>query len=106
MSHAAAAQRLARLLFGIPAPRLRCLVAELPSGEVIGHATCAPQLSTWQGRESLRLDCLFLSTSFAITGTRFPSAEASSILARRNAPKLFDLDTVTGPSLLPRRWSP
>ncbi|MER6154147.1 GNAT family N-acetyltransferase [Streptomyces sp. NPDC001868] len=54
------AQRLTALLFDIPAPRLRCLVAESPSGEVVGYATCAPELSTWQGREYLHMDCLFL----------------------------------------------
>lgn len=30
------AERLASLLFGTPEPRLRCLVAELPDGEVVG----------------------------------------------------------------------
>ncbi|MFJ8111736.1 GNAT family N-acetyltransferase [Streptomyces sp. NPDC096132] len=55
------AERLAVLLFDTPAPRLRCLVAELPGGEVVGYATCAPELSTWDGREYLHLDCLFLA---------------------------------------------
>jgi len=52
--------RLAGLLFDTPAPRLRCLVAELPDGEVVGYATCAPELSTWDGCEYLHMDCLFL----------------------------------------------
>ncbi|MDH6612268.1 GNAT superfamily N-acetyltransferase [Streptomyces sp. SAI-208] len=52
--------RLAALLFDTPAPRLRCLVAELPDGTLAGYATCAPELSTWQGREYLHMDCLFL----------------------------------------------
>lgn len=52
--------RLAGLLFDTPVPRLRCLVAELPDGEVVGYATCAPELSTWEGREYLHMDCLFL----------------------------------------------
>ena len=52
--------RLAGLLFDTPAPRLRCLVAELPDGELVGYATCAPELSTWEGREYLHMDCLFL----------------------------------------------
>ncbi|KUM84468.1 MULTISPECIES: GNAT family N-acetyltransferase [Streptomyces] len=52
--------RLAALLFDTPAPRLRCLVAELPDGELVGYATCAPELSTWEGREYLHMDCLFL----------------------------------------------
>jgi len=52
--------RLAALLFETAAPRLRCLVAELPDGELVGYATCAPELSTWEGREYLHMDCLFL----------------------------------------------
>lgn len=52
--------RLAALLFDTPAPRLRCLVAELPGGELVGYATCAPELSTWGGCEYLHMDCLFL----------------------------------------------
>ncbi|HZF92271.1 GNAT family N-acetyltransferase [Streptomyces sp.] len=54
------AGRLGTLLFGTPAPRLRCLVAEAPGGEVVGYATCVAELSTWDGREYLHLDCLFL----------------------------------------------
>ncbi|MGY0492710.1 N-acetyltransferase family protein [Streptomyces sp. WG-D5] len=56
------ARRLEALLFATPAPRLRCLVAELPGGEVVGYATCAPELSTWEGREFLHMDCLFLNS--------------------------------------------
>ncbi|MFD7878636.1 GNAT family N-acetyltransferase [Streptomyces sp. NPDC059766] len=55
------ADRLARLLFDGPAPRLVCLLAELPGGEVAGYATCAPVLSTWDGRDYLHMDCLFLA---------------------------------------------
>ncbi|OKK06402.1 acetyltransferase [Streptomyces sp. CB03234] len=55
------ADRLAALLFATEAPRLRCLVAERPGdGHLVGYATCAPELSTWDGREYLHLDCLFL----------------------------------------------
>ncbi|MGW7271442.1 HAD-IA family hydrolase [Streptomyces sp. NPDC054864] len=54
-------RRLGELLFGVPDPRLRCLVAELPGGgEVVGYATCAPEISTWDGAEYLHMDCLFL----------------------------------------------
>ncbi|MGX1472038.1 UNVERIFIED_CONTAM: GNAT superfamily N-acetyltransferase [Streptomyces canus] len=52
--------RLAALLFDTSAPRLRCLVAELPDGSLVGYATCSPELSTWEGREYLHMDCLFL----------------------------------------------
>lgn len=54
------AGRLDTLLFGVPEPRLRCLVAELPGGEIVGYATCAPEVSTWDGAEYLHMDCLFL----------------------------------------------
>ncbi|MBC9711294.1 GNAT family N-acetyltransferase [Streptomyces sp. TRM66268-LWL] len=54
------AGRLERLLFGSDAPRLRCFVAESGSGEVVGYATCAPEVSTWDGAEYLHMDCLFL----------------------------------------------
>lgn len=61
------ASRLGALLFGATAgsgserPRLRCLVAEVPDGRLVGYATCAPELSTWDGAEYLHMDCLFLS---------------------------------------------
>ncbi|MFD9033076.1 GNAT family N-acetyltransferase [Streptomyces sp. NPDC059567] len=57
------ADRLARLLFGPEPPRLRCLVAELPDGRLAGYATCAPELSTWDGAEYLHMDCLYLSAT-------------------------------------------
>ncbi|WP_189320251.1 GNAT family N-acetyltransferase [Streptomyces flaveus] len=53
-------QRLEKLLFGLAAPRLCCFVAELEDGEIIGYASCAPELSTWDGAEYLHMDCLFL----------------------------------------------
>lgn len=56
------ATRLAALLFGERA-RLRCLVAELPDGRLVGYATCAPELSTWDGAEYLHMDCLYLSAT-------------------------------------------
>ncbi|GAB2512949.1 GNAT family N-acetyltransferase [Nocardiopsis aegyptia] len=54
------AERLAALLFDTPEPRLACLVAESAGGEVVGYATCSPEVSTWAGREYLSMDCLFL----------------------------------------------
>ncbi|WP_338699319.1 GNAT family N-acetyltransferase [Streptomyces sp. Q6] len=54
------ADRLETLLFGTPTPRLRCFVAELNDSDLIGYATCAPELSTWDGAEYLHMDCLFL----------------------------------------------
>ncbi|MDV5148299.1 GNAT family N-acetyltransferase [Streptomyces sp. SBC-4] len=68
--------RLAGLLFGGPGgeshgptepggevPRLRCLVAELPDGSLAGYATCAPELSTWDGVAYLHMDCLYLTST-------------------------------------------
>ncbi|MEU8697741.1 GNAT family N-acetyltransferase [Streptomyces sp. NPDC048680] len=54
------AGRLESLLFGTAAPRLRCFVAERDDAGIIGYATCAPELSTWDGAEYLSMDCLFL----------------------------------------------
>lgn len=56
------ATRLSRLLFGAGS-RLRCLVAELPDGSLAGYATCAPELSTWDGAEYLHMDCLYLTST-------------------------------------------
>ncbi|MFH8711044.1 GNAT family N-acetyltransferase [Streptomyces zaomyceticus] len=55
------AGRLGRLLFGPEPPRLRCLVAVLPDDTLAGYATCAPELSTWDGAEYLHMDCLYLT---------------------------------------------
>ncbi|MFB6524636.1 MULTISPECIES: GNAT family N-acetyltransferase [unclassified Streptomyces] len=55
------ADRLAGLLFGTEPPRLRCLVAALPDGTLAGYASCAPELSTWDGTEYLHMDCLYLT---------------------------------------------
>ncbi|MFC9703805.1 GNAT family N-acetyltransferase [Streptomyces sp. NPDC056943] len=63
------ATRLTGLLFGGEAapgdalPRLRCLVAELPDGSLAGYATCAPELSTWDGVAYLHMDCLYLTST-------------------------------------------
>ncbi|MFB7587445.1 GNAT family N-acetyltransferase [Streptomyces sp. NPDC056169] len=72
------APRLAILLFGEGArgdelpgrpgpggelPRLRCFVAELPDGSLAGYATCAPELSTWDGVAYLHMDCLYLTST-------------------------------------------
>ncbi|MGV4983220.1 N-acetyltransferase family protein [Streptomyces sp. NRAIS4] len=54
------ARRLETLLFGTKPPRLRCFVAELNGAEIIGYASCAPEVSTWDGAEYLHMDCLFL----------------------------------------------
>ncbi|MFH8573035.1 GNAT family N-acetyltransferase [Streptomyces sp. NPDC017993] len=45
---------------GSQTPRLRCFVAELNDGEIIGYATCAPEVSTWDGAEYLHMACLLL----------------------------------------------
>lgn len=62
------AQRISALLFGTPQPRLRCLVAEEFYGEVVGYATCAPEISTWEGRQYLHMDCLYLQAGHRGSG--------------------------------------
>ncbi|MFF9067127.1 GNAT family N-acetyltransferase [Streptomyces sp. NPDC014891] len=57
------AERLAGLLFGPVTARLRCLVAVLPDGTLAGYASCAPEISTWDGTEYLHMDCLYLTES-------------------------------------------
>ncbi|MEU5218948.1 GNAT family N-acetyltransferase [Streptomyces sp. NPDC020807] len=57
------ATRLAALLFTPTHPRLRCLVATLPDGTIAGYATCAPEVSTWDGAEYLHMDCLYLTAT-------------------------------------------
>lgn len=54
------ADRLGPLLFGSAAPRLHCVVAQLADGEVVGYATCSAEMSTWDARQYLHMDCLFL----------------------------------------------
>ncbi|MGJ5892823.1 N-acetyltransferase [Streptomyces sp. V2] len=54
------ARRLEGLLFGEAPARLRCFVAGTDDGEIVGYASCAPEVSTWEGTEYLHMDCLFL----------------------------------------------
>ncbi|MFE6338723.1 GNAT family N-acetyltransferase [Streptomyces sp. NPDC057798] len=56
------ARRLETLLFGqAQPPRLSVFVAELGDGDnIVGYASCAPEVSTWDGDEYLLMDCLFL----------------------------------------------
>ena len=58
--HASAgmAEGLARALFATP-PRLHAWVAEA-GGELLGYATATTEFSTWQAREFLHMDCLFV----------------------------------------------
>lgn len=75
-------RRLDALLFGASPPRLRCLVlvrapraphtphapgraradADRPGADwpIVGYASCAPEVSTWAGREYLHMDCLYV----------------------------------------------
>lgn len=54
------AERLAAVLFDAESRRVLCLVAEAPDGGLAGYATCSIEFSTWQGREYLHMDCLYL----------------------------------------------
>ena len=55
---AAMAEGLARALFS-PSPRLHAWVAEV-RGELLGYATATVEFSTWQARDFLHMDCLFV----------------------------------------------
>ncbi|MFD7337278.1 hypothetical protein ACFV98_14885 [Streptomyces violascens] len=46
-------------------PRVRCLVAEIPGGEVVGYASCAPELSTWDARAYLTWTAFSCATATA-----------------------------------------
>ncbi|MBK3629343.1 N-acetyltransferase family protein [Streptomyces asoensis] len=76
------AERLAVLLFDTPAPRLYCLVAEVSDGEVVGYATCSPELSTWECREYLLMDCLYLAPGNRGRGLGAQLVEAVTAQAR------------------------
>jgi GNAT superfamily N-acetyltransferase len=52
------AERLSDLLFA-PAPRLHAIIAEV-NGVPVGYATASLEVETWQAREFLHMDCLFL----------------------------------------------
>ncbi len=52
------AERLARALFATP-PRLHAWVADA-GGDLLGYATATTEFSTWQAREFLHMDCLFV----------------------------------------------
>lgn len=77
------AQRLAALLFDAPEPRLVCLVAESDGGGVVGYATCSTEVSTWQGREYLHMDCLFLRDGTRGQGLGALLVDAVAAEARR-----------------------
>ncbi|GGV43681.1 hypothetical protein GCM10010277_33540 [Streptomyces longisporoflavus] len=76
-------RRLHALLFEVADPRLRCLVAELSDGEVVGYATCAPEVSTWDGAEYLHMDCLFLRDGHRGLGLGERLMDAVATEARR-----------------------
>ena len=54
------AGRLETALFGAGSPRLLCLVAEAADGSLAGYASCTVEFATWQGRDYLHMDCLYL----------------------------------------------
>jgi GNAT superfamily N-acetyltransferase len=52
--------RLREALFGA-APRAYCTVVE-HADQLVGFASYSPEFSTWQGRDYLHLDCLYLES--------------------------------------------
>lgn len=73
---------LARLLFG-PGPRLHAIVAD-SGDDLLGYATASLEASTWQGREFLHLDCLFLRPAARGAGLGGRLVAAVRELAREN----------------------
>jgi GNAT superfamily N-acetyltransferase len=55
---AGVAGRLEQALFATP-PRLQAWIAEA-HGELLGYATASTEFSTWQAREFMHMDCLFV----------------------------------------------
>jgi ribosomal protein S18 acetylase RimI-like enzyme len=53
------AELLAGLLFA-EQPRLYCLVAEGPDGDLVGYTSWTWELSTWDAKEFAYVDCLYL----------------------------------------------
>lgn len=52
-------EKLAALLFTTK-PRLFCLLAENETGDTLGYATFALELSTWDATAFIHMDCLYL----------------------------------------------
>lgn len=77
------AERLEAALFGAGAPRLLCLVAEASDGGLAGYATCTVEFATWQGRDYLHMDCLYLREAQrgAGTGARLVDAVVAEAVA-------------------------
>jgi GNAT superfamily N-acetyltransferase len=55
-------ERLSAALFA-DEPRAFVFVAECDL-KLVGYASCSKEFSTWEGREFLHLDCLFISETF------------------------------------------
>ena len=72
------AERLARLLFGVP-PRLWCLVAA-EGEQLVGYATWSLECSTWRAAEYAHLDCLYLEE--ALRGRGLGRALLERVAAR------------------------
>ncbi|QHC23662.1 GNAT family N-acetyltransferase [Streptomyces sp. GS7] len=89
------ARRLEVLLFSTETPRLRCFVAELNDGEIIGYASCAPEISTWDGAEYLHMDCLFLRDGHR--GLKVGSLLVEAVVAEAHALGLGQVQWQTPP---------
>jgi GNAT superfamily N-acetyltransferase len=70
---AGVAGRLEQALFATP-PRLQAWIAEA-HGELLGYATASTEFSTWQAREFMHMDCLF------VRGGRRGAGIGASLLA-------------------------
>lgn len=75
------AEGLAQALFSTP-PRLHAWVAE-ERGELLGYATATVEFSTWQAREFLHMDCLFVREGRRGSGIGARLLDAVIAAARR-----------------------
>jgi GNAT superfamily N-acetyltransferase len=76
------AKTISQALFGAT-PRLHGWVADA-AGELAGYATAALEFSTWQGREFLHMDCLFVREGWRGYGTGAALLRAVGDFARRS----------------------
>lgn len=76
------AERLGRALFATP-PRLQAWIAEA-NGELLGYASATTEFSTWQAREFMHMDCLFVREGLRGDGIGV-SLLAAVIVAARGA---------------------
>lgn len=84
-------ERLRDALFGA-APRLFCFMA-FEGGRAVGYATANFEYSTWQAREYLHMDCLYLDEAVRGQGLGAALFERLEALARARGCELIQWQT-------------